>query len=153
MQRIVSARHLRREKSILAALLFCVTSWGALWMASQWWEKALAEPSHEPQFSPNGCYWLQQFRPYWVLPGFFHSNTHPDDTVSETWPGSWEFPAFFRLYDRRTYKVLGESNIYDLVSVGGPVSWDYDGGPSASVGMIQIESDSPGCVAKKTDSH
>ncbi|RMM72159.1 hypothetical protein ALQ75_04186, partial [Pseudomonas savastanoi pv. glycinea] len=45
---------------------------GSLWAASEWWEKALTKRSGSPLISPGGCYRLEAFKPFWVLPNIFH---------------------------------------------------------------------------------
>ncbi|WP_285415917.1 hypothetical protein [Pseudomonas sp. efr-133-TYG-5] len=118
----------------------------ALWAASQWWEKALAKPSGAPIISPNGCYRVQVFKPFWVLPGFFHPMSHPDEQEQTHWFVRWEVPAFFRLYDHRNGQLLGESAIYDLVSDGGPIDWGYRDDPNVSAVMINIGPNQPDCI-------
>ncbi|WP_426201171.1 hypothetical protein [Pseudomonas sp. TWP3-1] len=131
----------RRPKLILVALAICTTLWGA----SQWWEKAWAKPAHAADISPNGCYRVQQFRPYWVLPSFFHPKPHPDEMMETHWFVGWESPAFFRLYNNHTGEFISESGIYDLVNFGGNLYW----GRSVSVGMIEVGSNLPDCMGGK----
>ncbi|MDR9864412.1 hypothetical protein [Pseudomonas baetica] len=148
-----SANMTKPSKQIYAALLFCIASWSGLWVASQWWEKALAKPSGEAHISPHGCYRVQQFTPFWVLPAFFHPRAHPDDSVPLAWFPHWEIPAFFRLYDHRNGQLLGESGIYDLVHDGGPLSWGFSGVPSVSASMIEIGPNAPDCIGDEPGRH
>lgn len=140
------------SRQILAALFFCVGSWATLWAASQWWEKALATPSGAARISPNGCYRVQDFKPFWVLPGIFHPRPHPDETVPLAWFPRWEIPAFFRLYDQRNGQLLGESEIYDLVADGGPLSWGFRELPRVSAAMIDIGPNAPDCIGDEPES-
>jgi hypothetical protein len=135
----------RRLKIVLAGLLFCVGIWGA----SEWWEKALAKPAYAADISPDGCFRVQTFRPFWLLPGFLHPQAHPDDSFETRWFVSWESPAFFRLYDNRDGQLLGESEIYDLVSYGDRLSWGYGSDTEVRVGLITIGNTRPDC--KKGD--
>lgn len=122
------------RKAALGTFILCAGLWGA----SQWWEKGLAQPSGSAHISPNGCYRVQQFKPFWVLPGAFHPQAHPDETAEVHWFVRWESPAFFRLYDQRNGRLISESAIYDLVSDGGPLFWGMEGIASVSAGMIEI---------------
>lgn len=135
----------RRQRFWLSLSLL----WAGLWVASQWWEKGLAQPNGAPDISPYGCYRVQQFRPFWLLPGSFHPHPHPDDQMPTRWLVSWESPAFFRLYDNRNGQLIGESGIYDLVNYGGPVSWGFGSHPTVSVEMITIGTDLPDCVGNQ----
>ncbi|KPW05954.1 Uncharacterized protein ALO41_01734 [Pseudomonas amygdali pv. ulmi] len=66
----------------------------SLWTASQWWEKGLAERSGDPIISPDGCYRLETFKPFWVLPNMFHRKPHPDEDVPPKWFPLWATLAF-----------------------------------------------------------
>ncbi|WP_325985494.1 hypothetical protein ABCR88_03815 [Pseudomonas sp. W17] len=118
----------------------------SLWPASQWWEKGLATARGAPRISPNGCYRVQVFRPFWVLPGRFHTQYHPDPEQAPNENPHWELPAFFRLYDQRNDQWLGDSQIYDLVVDGGPLQWGMKGDPRVSAAMIDIGPNAPDCI-------
>ncbi|WP_460080915.1 hypothetical protein [Pseudomonas sp. H3_H05] len=126
----------------LIALVFCA----GLWAVSQWWEKALAKPVGAARISPNGCFRVQEFKPFWILPGLFHPQSPPDEPEQRQWFVRWEIPAFFRLYDNRNGQLMGESEIYDLVNYGGPVSWGFGNHPTVSVEMITIGTGLPDCI-------
>ncbi|RMQ41008.1 hypothetical protein ALQ05_05324 [Pseudomonas amygdali pv. mori] len=55
------------------------------------------------------------------------------------------YPAFFRLYDNRTGELLSETEIHDLESAGGPMSWGGGSG-MAYAGMIPIGPNVSDCV-------
>ena len=98
------------------------------WGASQWWERALGtEVSSE--ISADGCYRLEQYSPYWLLPHAFHPRRQPFkawDPIRD-WSGPMmphEVPGFYRLYDNRSGKLLVETKVYDLAFVGiGEALW------------------------------
>lgn len=117
-----------------------------LWAASQWWEKGLAERIGESVVSPNGCYRIEKFRPFWVLPDFFHPETHPDEMVKKKWFPWWGHPGFYRLYDNRNGALIGESNIYDLESASGFLYWGDKTRPEVSSGMIYIGPNALDCL-------
>ncbi|RYD75415.1 MAG: hypothetical protein EOP84_18335, partial [Verrucomicrobiaceae bacterium] len=100
-----------------------ITTAGSLWAASEYWEKGLAESLNEPDISPGGCYRVETFKPFWILPMMFHRKANPYKDHSPKWLPWWGYPAFFRLYDHRTGKLISETEIYDLESAGGPMSW------------------------------
>ena len=135
----------RRMKIFLAGLVFCVGLWGA----SEWWEKALAKPAYAAHVSPDGCFRVQTFRPFWLLPNVLHPQAPPDDPFETQWFVRWESPAFFRLYDNRDDQLLGESEIYDLVSYGNRLSWGYGSDTEVRVGLITIGNTRSDC--KKGD--
>jgi hypothetical protein len=131
----------RRQRFWLSVPLLCV----GLWAASQWWEKGLAKPVGAPHISPNGCYRVQEFQPFWVLPGFLHPMSFPDPEAGVHQFPRWEIPAFFRLYDHRNGQLIGESEIYDLVNAGGPIDWGLREMPKVSAAMIDIGPNLPDC--------
>ncbi|MFJ2482660.1 hypothetical protein ACIOWE_20525 [Pseudomonas sp. NPDC087598] len=61
--------------------------------------------------------------------------------------------AFFRLYDQRTGQLLGESEIYDLVFDGGPLSWGFRELPRVSAAMIDIGPNAPDCIGDEPGQH
>jgi len=136
------SRQSRLKMIVLGLIVFYVS----LWTASQWWEKALGTPDGAPDISPDGCVRVQKFRPYWLLPNSFHPQSHPDDLGDRDWFVSWGSPAFFRLYDNRNGELLGESEIYDLVAYGGPVSWGTRRYPSVNAALIPIGDTPPDCA-------
>ena len=121
-----------------------------LWFASQWWEKAFAT-ARRTEVSPGGCYRLVQYTPYWVIPGSFHPARDPQEkwTPLDNWYTPWmpnEVPGFFRLYDHRTGKKLGESAVYDLTMIGpGSVHWPNEHSRRMSVGFVYLARDLQPC--------
>ncbi|WP_010217334.1 hypothetical protein, partial [Pseudomonas syringae group genomosp. 3] len=90
-----------------------ITIAGSIWAASEWWEIGLAERLSDPYISPGGCYRVELFKPFWVLPMMFHTMPDPNEGVPREWLPWWGYPAFFRLYDHRTGKLISETEIYD----------------------------------------
>ncbi|WP_440778920.1 hypothetical protein [Pseudomonas syringae] len=134
----------------LKFVIACIIIASSLWIASEWWEKGLAQRSGEPDISPGGCYRVELFKPFWILPMMFHSMMfhsmpHPDSEVPRKWLPSWGYPAFFRLYDHRTGELISETEIYDLESAGGQMSWGDKSG-EISAGMISIGPNLPDCM-------
>ncbi|WP_241149608.1 hypothetical protein [Pseudomonas sp. GXM4] len=127
------------------AVLGLMVFYAGLWVASEWWERAFATAYRAADISPDGCVRVQAFRPYWVLPASFHPKSPPDDPDDRSWFVRWESPAFFRLYDQRDGRLLGETDVYDLVNWGGPVNWGYGKYREVSVGMIQIGTEPDDC--------
>ena len=119
---------------------------GGLWMSSQWWEKGLAKRQGEPDISPNGCYRVETYKPYWVLPGILHRKPDPYGDIPLQWFPLWSYPGFYKLYDHRTNALLGESAIYDLTSASGPLDWGYRKFPEVSAGTIIIGPNAPDCI-------
>lgn len=132
-----------RRLAALAAFLAIASS---LWAASQWWEKSLAKTLGNPAISPTGCYRLETFKPFWVLPSIFHPLPDPNEGWSPRWFRTWDYPGFYRLYDNRTNTVVGESDIYDLEFVGGGLFWD-EGSGRVSAGLITIAPKVYGCIS------
>lgn len=119
-----------------------------LWAASQWWEKGLAQNLGDPAISPSGCYRVEVFKPFWVLPNIFHPRVHPDEPDQPQWFPWWGYPGFFRLYDQRSGELISETRIYDLESAGGPLSW---GGGTGEVyaGMIPVGPNTADCMGDR----
>lgn len=116
-----------------------------VWAASQWWEKALATKV-STTISPNGCYRVESFKPFWVLFDIFHPMPHPGEEAEPKWFPWWEYPGFYRLYDHRTGRLIAVSNIYDLASVSGRLYWGGKAGHEVSAGLIYIGPNAPDCI-------
>jgi hypothetical protein len=145
---------MRLLKGLSCALLALAAFVMFLWFASQWWEKAFASVE-ETEVSPGGCYRLVQYTPYWIIPGSFHPARDPQEKWSPlgNWYTPWmpnEVPGFFRLYDQRTGKKLGETAVYDLTMIGpGGVHWPEDGFRFMAVGFVRLADDLPPCVQRR----
>lgn len=140
---------LKRSSNKIAFILACIIT-GGLWTASQGWEKGLAQRLGDPDISPGGCYRVETFKPYWVLPDIFHLTWHPDGNVStgpELFPAGG-YPAFFRLYDHRNGTLISETGIYDSKTMGGRLFWGGGSG-NVSVGMIHIGPNLPDCMGDR----
>jgi hypothetical protein len=123
---------------------------GGLWAASQWWERGLAEPLGEPDISPNGCYRVETYKPFWVLPNIFHRKPHPDGDMPPKWFPVWSYPGFYRLYDHRTNALIAESEIYDLTSASGKLDWGSKRWPEVSAGYVVIGPNATDCIGDRT---
>ncbi|WP_075801942.1 hypothetical protein [Pseudomonas putida] len=124
---------------ILAALLSLFS-----WLLSEWWEKGLATPLNVT-VSPNGCYRVESFKPFWLLPDMFHREHDPNDDREPTWFPHWEYPGFYRLYNHRSGALLGESRVYDLAYASGPLTWGA-GSKSVFAGMIYLGPNTLDCI-------
>jgi len=127
-------------------LALCIAGIAGIWFASEKWQTALAQPLDYPILSPNGCYRVVELKPFWVLPDMFHRRSHPDEDRPPTWFPRWGIPGFYRLYDQRTGKLLGQSKIYDLESASGPLTWGYPGSQVVRAGLIPIGPNAPDCI-------
>jgi len=112
---------MRAVKAIFGLLLGTVVLLAAFWFGSQWWEKAFA-PKVTSEISPDGCYRLEQYRPYWLFPHAFHPQRAPDRIWNplQDWYGPMlmpETPGFVRLYDQHSGRLLVETEVYDLTFV------------------------------------
>ena len=134
----------RRVAALAAPLILA----GGLWAASQWWEKGLAERIGESLISPGGCYRVEEFKPFWVMPSLFHPKPDPNEDRPPKWFQLWSYPGFYRLYDHRSGELIGESNIYDLEFVGGGMAWGGGSG-KVSAGMITIGPNLPDCMGDR----
>jgi hypothetical protein len=111
-----------------------------VWFASEWWEKALATRTGYTEVSPDGCFRLEGYKPFWVLPNALHSQPHPDpDGVRPFWwLPEWDWPAFYRLYDQHTGKLLSETDVYDVGNFNGADLGVFWGGGKVSLGPLTI---------------
>lgn len=65
-------------KAILA--IIAVASGIALYQASNWWERAYATYDSS-EVSPDGCFRIDTYEPFWVLPSMLHRSPNTDPTV------------------------------------------------------------------------
>ncbi|MDR0183970.1 hypothetical protein [Lysobacter arvi] len=99
-----------------------------LWYASQWWERSFGSRLSSA-VTEDGCYRLERYSPYWLLPHWFHPYRQPFEAWNplRDWSGPMnphEAPGFYRLYDNRSGKLLVETEVYDLAFVGtGQALW------------------------------
>ncbi|MNP35479.1 hypothetical protein D3C76_1288130 [compost metagenome] len=98
----------------------------------------MAEKFGAPSISPSGCYRIETFKPFWVLPSMFQPEYDPNEDVAPRWFQVWGYPGFYRLYDHRSGELIGESNIYDLQYTSGPLLWGSKSIPEVSAGAIYI---------------
>ena len=145
---------MRLAKGVLCALLALASALSFLFVASQWWEKAFATVEGT-DMSPGGCYRLVQYTPYWVIPASFHPARDPQEkwTPLADWYTPWlpnEAPGFFRLFDNRSGRQLGETAVYDLTMIGpGGVHWPEDHFRDMSVGFLHLAENLPVCDERR----
>ncbi|MCY1415141.1 hypothetical protein D9M71_306100 [compost metagenome] len=140
---------LKSSSRRIAFVVAYITIAGSLWVASQWWEKGLATKLSAPRISPNGCYRIESFKPFWVLPDIFHPRLHPDELDNPEWFPWWGLPGFYRLYDQKSGELIGESNVFDLESASGPLDWGDRVRQEVSAGMITIGPNKPDCIGDR----
>jgi hypothetical protein len=138
-----------KTSKILAIAIALTLTALVLLGASRWWEKGLATLSGPPSFSPNECYKVQRFIPFWILPNIFHPRAHPDEPDTPQWFPSWNSPGFYRLYDNRNGELLGESGIFDLADASGPLFWGNNWIKGVSAGLITIGPNAPDCLGER----
>lgn len=131
-----------RGAAIAGAVFFA----GGIWLASEWWEKSWGSPIGMPRTSPNGCYRVESYQPFWVLPAMFHRRVFPDVASEPEWFPWWGSPGFYRLYDRRNGQLIAETDIFDLEGASGPVYWGDRSMPRVSAGLIYIGPNVPDCI-------
>ena len=128
----------------IAFFVAYITIAGGLWTASNGWERGWAAKDSESSISPNGCYRIDSFKPYWVLPDFLHPMPHPFGDLPPKWFVWWGNPAFLRLYDHRNGDLISETEIYDAESAGGQLDWG-NGSGDVWIGMIRMDLNLPDC--------
>ncbi|MGN2434932.1 hypothetical protein [Pseudomonas syringae] len=124
---------------------------GGLWTASEWWEKGFAKQVGNADISPNGCYRVETFEPFWVLPMIFHRKPDPNNDIPPKFLPSWSYPGFYRLYNQRSGELIGESLIYDLGSASGDLYWGDKAMPKVIAGFIYIGPNLPDCIGDQPD--
>jgi len=104
-------------------------------MTSDWWEKGLSRRADPGIVSPHGCYRVESYEAFWILPNILH--TRPAQDGAREWFPSWGKPGFHRAYDERTGVKIGETDILDLyypgAGAGGGLHWGYKGHPEIDV--------------------
>ena len=107
---------LMRPLTVIAGLTIAAIT---LHEVSNWWEKAWATREDE-MLSPDGCFRLETYKPYWILPSIFHPQPWHDGPA--TWGVIWGAPRFYRLYVAGTGIPVGETRTFDE-HLGGEVTW------------------------------
>ena len=115
---------LTRTFTIIAGLAVAALT---LHDVSDWWEKAWATRLNT-ELSPDSCFRLEEYKPYWILPPIFHARPWHDGPTE--WPVYWGAPRFYRLYVADTGILLGETPTIDShlesdITWGG---WSFHGG-------------------------
>jgi hypothetical protein len=105
------------------AILLLVAAVGAvaLYPASNWWERTYATYLAS-ETSPDGCFRIDTYKPFWVLPSMLHRSPDPDPTIRNSLGRPWEMAVFRRAYEVSTGRLLGETVVFDPV---GPADRNY----------------------------
>src|ERR1700755_2416678 len=93
-------------------LVFIVASSIALYYSSNWWERAFATHMSS-EISPDGCFRIDVYKPFRVLPSLLHSPPQLDPTAHNALFMGWELPVFKRAVEIGTGALLGETIVYD----------------------------------------
>ena len=99
-----------RMPGLLAASIGLV----GLSQASNVWERAWATQT-DTIVSPDACLRLDGFEPFWMLPSVFQQLPEADARPSGRYGSAWESPRFYRLYEISSGRLLGESEVFDLL--------------------------------------
>ena len=105
----------------MTATFLAVVVGAICYQASEWWERAFATyVRSEP--SPDGCFRIDTYKPFWVLPSMLHRSPDPDPTIRNSLGRPWEMAVFRRAYEVSTGRLLGETVVFDPV---GPADRNY----------------------------
>jgi hypothetical protein len=137
---------------VVCVIMFGVVA-SSLWYTSQWWEKALGTKVGASTISPNGCYRVDKYRPFWALPSSLHVRENPDADVKPELFRSWDSPGFYRLYDQRNERLIGSSKIYDLSIWGGDIKWGSSEVPEVYVDTIYVGKNLTDCIGDQPASY
>ncbi|HVI54923.1 MAG TPA: hypothetical protein VM621_07710 [Luteibacter sp.] len=108
-----------RVKVILA--LAAAAGGAAVYQASEWWERAYAIYVAS-EISPDGCFRIDTYTPFWVLPSMLHRSPDPDPAIRNSLGRPWDMAVFRRAYEISTGELLGETVVFDPV---GPADRNY----------------------------
>ncbi|NID16656.1 hypothetical protein [Luteibacter yeojuensis] len=103
-------------------VIVTVVATTAIYMASNWWERAFATYEHS-NTSPDGCIRIDAYKSYWILPSAFHRTPHPDPEARTTLGREWDLPMFYRAYEVRTGALLGETVVFDASVANNLLYW------------------------------
>jgi len=116
---------------VIALGIACITVHGV----SNWWEKAWATRLYT-QFSPDHCFRLEAYKPYWILPSIFQTQVWHGN--SNAWGVIWGAPIFYRLYLADSGLLLGETPTFDG-HVGGEILWELYPSDTGSTREITVD--------------
>ena len=118
----------------MKALLALVVGVGvvALYPASNWWERAYATYDSS-EVSPDGCFRIDTYEPFWILPSMFHRSPDPDPMIRNSLGRPWGDAIFKRAYEINTGEVLGETVVFDPVGPANLVYWGDTAQPGRRV--------------------
>jgi hypothetical protein len=119
-----------KKKAILAVVT--IVGVASVYGASEWWERALAT-YESSEFSPDGCFRVDTFKPFWVLPSNFHISPHPDPTMPISLGRTWENAVFRRAVELSTGNVLGETVVFDPVGPAPLIFWNEPAPPGRRI--------------------
>lgn len=94
-----------------------------LYQASNWWERAYAT-LRESELSPDGCFRIDTYEPFWITPSIFHRIPHPDPESRNDLGMIWNAAIFRRAYEVSSGELLGETVVYDPVSSFNLMFWN-----------------------------
>jgi hypothetical protein len=117
-------------KAILATVVVVIGF--ALYQASNSWERAYATYDSS-EISPDGCFRIDTYEPFWILPSMFHRSPDPDPTIRNGLGRPWGDAIFKRAYEIGTGELLGETVIFDPVGPPEIIDWGRGSKPGRRV--------------------
>jgi len=118
------------KKAVLA--IIAVASGIALYQASNWWERAYATYDSS-EVSPDGCFRIDTYEPFWVLPSMLHRSPNTDPAVRNSLGRRWEDAIFKRAYEISSGDLLGETVVFDPVGPANLIYWGETAKPGRRV--------------------
>ncbi|HVI53825.1 MAG TPA: hypothetical protein VM621_02085 [Luteibacter sp.] len=119
-------------KAVLGIIAAVVTSGLALCHVSNWWERSYAT-FKSSELSPDGCFRIDTYEPFWILPSIFHRSPNTDPAIRNSLGRSWQQAIFKRAYELRTGDILGETIVFDPVGPANRIYWGDTGAPGRRV--------------------
>jgi hypothetical protein len=116
--------------SVIPIFIFAIG--GALYQSSHWWERALATYKSSA-LSPDGCFRIDAFEPFRVLPSLFHRIPHPDPSTRNNLFIDWELPVFKRAFEVNSGNFLGQTVVYDAAYAYDIDLWNVSDQPGRRV--------------------
>lgn len=110
-----------RARPIIAVTL--LVGGTTLYCASNWWERAFATYMSS-ELSPDGCFRIDAYQPFWIFPSILRRVPHPDPSTRNDLFMGWEVPVFKRAYEIETGELLGETIVYDIASSYSMTFWN-----------------------------
>jgi hypothetical protein len=107
----------------LRLTIFSVVGFVALYQLSNWWERSLATYKSS-EVSPDECFSIDTYEPFWVLPSALHRIPDPDPSFKNELGIEWQVPVFKRAYEISTGTLLGETIAFDRASTHELTFWN-----------------------------